>query len=189
LLLSVQAGFHFAASIQLAMSSIIIKSGALSNIIRMLVVDKVFDFLAVFLFVFAFILIVNFSFNIEKSIASIATSFSPMTLGITSANFRVSLKNLHTDLLNVFILIVLILVVLLVVFLLLAIIIILVIVVILKSPARRCHPINILGVAVVGASLLQGFIVIAIISFGVLATPVLWFSCRACIMFAQLIIR
>ncbi len=62
------------------MSSVVIETRTFGHIVGVCVVDEVLNLLAVFLFVFAFVLVVDFGLDIEEGIASVTTSFPAMAL-------------------------------------------------------------------------------------------------------------
>lgn len=63
------------------MPSVIIETCTLINdIVRVFVVDEIFNLFAILFFVFAFIFIIYFGLDIEKGVTPVSASFSSMAL-------------------------------------------------------------------------------------------------------------
>ena len=62
------------------MSPIIVEVAALSNVVRMGIVDKVFDFFAILLLVFGLILVLDFGFDIEEGSAVVLAPLAAVAL-------------------------------------------------------------------------------------------------------------
>lgn len=62
------------------MASVVIETRGIGEVVRMLVIDEVAYFFVFFLVVLGLVFIVDFGFDIEESIASVATALSAMTL-------------------------------------------------------------------------------------------------------------
>lgn len=70
------------------MTTVIVEARSIGKIVGMLIVDEVSNFLIFLLIVFGLVLVVDFGFDIEESIAAVATALSAMTLCATLANRR-----------------------------------------------------------------------------------------------------
>lgn len=62
------------------MSPIVVQTCALSNIIRMGVVDEILYLFTVFLLILSLVFVVDLGLDIEEGIAPVALAFSTMTL-------------------------------------------------------------------------------------------------------------
>ncbi len=69
------------------MAAIIVESRGISKIVRVFVVDEVSYFFIFLLIVFGLVFVVDFGFDIEESITSVATALSAMTLYAALANW------------------------------------------------------------------------------------------------------
>jgi hypothetical protein len=61
-------------------SSIVIKPAAISNVVRMGVVNEVLNFFSILFFIFSFILVVNLGLDIEEGRPTVLATFAPMAL-------------------------------------------------------------------------------------------------------------
>jgi hypothetical protein len=80
LLLGIHAGLQLTAAVELAMSPIVVEVAALGNVVGMGIVDKVFDFFALFFFVFGLVLVLDFGFDIEEGSAVVLAPFAAVAL-------------------------------------------------------------------------------------------------------------
>jgi hypothetical protein len=80
LFLRIHAGLELTATVELAVSPIILEMPAVGNVIGVGVVNKIFNFFALFLVFFGFVLIFDFGFDIEESGAVILPALAAMAL-------------------------------------------------------------------------------------------------------------
>jgi hypothetical protein len=82
LFLGVHAGLQLAAAIELAVSSVIVQSRALDQVVGVGVVDdEVFYFLTILFVVLTLVFVIDFGLDIDEGVPPIALALSAMTLG------------------------------------------------------------------------------------------------------------
>jgi hypothetical protein len=89
LFLGVHTRLDLAATVELAMSPIIVEVAALGDIVGVGIVDEVFDFFAVLLVVFGFVLVLDLGFDIEESSAVVLAPLATVALqSLSVANWQ-----------------------------------------------------------------------------------------------------
>jgi hypothetical protein len=83
LLLGVKAGLDFPATVEFAMSPIIVESPRVGEVVGMGIVDEVLYFLTIPLIILALIFIIDLGFDIEEGISLVLAPLAPILLEVS----------------------------------------------------------------------------------------------------------